>query len=478
MTNSAAEHQENWATREAAAEDLVPVAGRLARTNGVEARVNGRPIARQSANDILVAHAEAGRSGQALEVTETLAMLQVVEALEPGAAALDVAGLQKAYKDSGSSDLEGFLREQLAEVAGQAGAEKKTQDVVLYGFGRIGRLLARILVAQDHGTGLQLRAVVVRKGKAANDLVKRADIFASDSVHGQFDGTVELDEANEVLHLNGTAVKMIYASSPSEVDYTAHGITDAVVIDNTGVWRDAEGLSQHLQAKGVKRVVLTAPGKGDMVNVVTGVNDEMIGDAEIVSAASCTTNAITPVLKVLQDEYGIVGGHVETIHAYTNDQNLMDNYHKADRRGRAAAMNMVLTETGAAKAVSKALPELHGKLSGNAIRVPTPDVSMAVLNLTLGKAVDRDTLNALLEKASTSGPLADAIGYVDHPEIVSTDLVGDTHAGTVDGRATIAGGDERVVVYVWYDNEYGYSCQVVRMVERMTGVAAPEFPKA
>ncbi|MFC0358693.1 MULTISPECIES: glyceraldehyde-3-phosphate dehydrogenase [Kytococcus] len=475
MTNSASEHQQKWAAQEGAAEDLVPVAGRLARTNGVDARVNGRSLARQSATGILGAHAEAGEGA---DVTETLALLQAVEGIEAGASVLDVVALQKAYKDSGSSDLEGFLREQLSEVAGQAGGEKKTQDVVLYGFGRIGRLLARILVGQDHGTGLQLRAVVVRKGKAANDLVKRADNFRVDSVHGPFDGTVEVDEAAETLHLNGTAVKVIYSNSPAEVDYTAHGITDAVVIDNTGVWRDAEGLSQHLQSKGVKRVVLTAPGKGDMVNVVTGVNDEMIGDAEIVSAASCTTNAITPVLKVLADEYGIVGGHVETIHSYTNDQNLMDNYHKADRRGRAAAMNMVLTETGAAKAVAKALPELKGKLSGNAIRVPTPDVSMAVLNLTLGKAVDRETLNKVLQDAAASGPLADAIGYVDHPEVVSTDLVGDTHAGTVDGRATIAGGDERVVVYVWYDNEYGYSCQVVRMVERMTGVELPAFPKA
>ncbi|SNC71974.1 glyceraldehyde 3-phosphate dehydrogenase [Kytococcus aerolatus] len=469
---TADDHRTTWLAREEAAEALAPLAGRLARTRGVDARISGRSLARLGTNEILALHAE-GRGGESLEVADTLTLLQAAEGIESGPVTLDVAALAEAA--SGSSDVEAFLREQLAGVSAEAG---KTQDVVLYGFGRIGRLLARILVGRDNGpAGLKLRAIVVRPGKAANDLVKRADIFRDDSVHGAFDGTVTVDEANETITLNGTVVKVIYSGSPTEVDYTAHGIQDAVVIDNTGAWRDAEGLSQHLQAKGVKRVVLTAPGKGDMVNVVHGVNDEMIGDAEIVSAASCTTNAITPVLKALNDEYGIVGGHVETVHAYTNDQNLMDNYHKSDRRGRAAAMNMVLTETGAAKAVSKALPELQGKLTGNAIRVPTPDVSMAVLNLTLGREVEREELNRLLEDAATTGPLAMAIGYQDHPELVSTDLVGDTHAGTVDGRATITSGD-RAVVYVWYDNEFGYSCQVVRMVELMTGVQAPVVPQA
>ncbi|CAN0606423.1 unnamed protein product, partial [Ectocarpus sp. 12 AP-2014] len=169
----------------------------------------------------------------------------------------------------------------------------------------------------------------------------------------------------------------IYADSPDTIDYTEYGINNAIVVDNTGVWRDEEGLSQHLKSKGVAKVVLTAPGKGSLKNIVAGINGEDIdaGDT-IISAASCTTNAIVPPLKAIDDEYGIVSGHVETVHAFTNDQNLIDNYHKADRRGRSAPLNMVITETGAAKAVAKVLPKLNGKLTGNAIRVPTPNVSM------------------------------------------------------------------------------------------------------
>jgi glyceraldehyde 3-phosphate dehydrogenase len=181
------------------------------------------------------------------------------------------------------------------------------------------------------------------------------------------------------------------------------------------------------------------------------------------------------VLKVINDAYGVEYGHVETVHSYTNDQNLIDNFHKGDRRGRSAAMNMVITETGAAKAVSKALPELEGKLSGNAIRVPTPDVSMAILNLTLNKAVDRDTLNKVLRDASLKSNLRNQIDYIESPEVVSTDFVGSNRAGIVDGLATIANG-KNIILYVWYDNEYGYSHQVVRVIQELAGLHPPKFP--
>ncbi len=206
-----------------------------------------------------------------------------------------------------------------------------------------------------------------------------------------------------------------------------------------------------------------------------GINHTDIGaDDKIISAASCTTNAIVPVLKAVNDQYGIVNGHVETVHSYTNDQNLIDNFHKGSRRGRSAPLNMVITETGAATAAAKALPVLKGKLTGNAIRVPTPNVSMAILNLNLEKATTREEINEYLRQMAMHSDLQKQIDFVSSQEVVSTDFVGSRHAGVVDAEATICN-DNRVVLYVWYDNEFGYSCQVVRVMEDMAGVNPPAF---
>jgi glyceraldehyde 3-phosphate dehydrogenase len=311
--------------------------------------------------------------------------------------------------------------------------------------------------------------------------MKRASLLRRDSVHGSFQGTITVDEDANTILANGTRIQVIYSDDPTTVDYTACGIEDAIVVDNTGRWRDRAGLSQHLQCPGVSRVLLTAPGKGDLPNIVAGINEHLIsrdgaGDETILSAASCTTNAIVPVLKAVNDEYGIVGGHVETVHSFTNDQNLIDNFHKGERRGRSAALNMVLTETGAAKAVAKALPELEGKLTGNSIRVPTPNVSMAILNLTLKRSTSPDEINTFLRRTSLHSALHKQLDYIDSPEVVSTDFVGSQYAGIVDGRATITA-DDRVVLYVWYDNEFGYSCQVVRVLESMARVHPPAFPR-
>ena len=223
-------------------------------------------------------------------------------------------------------------------------------------------------------------------------------------------------------------------------------------------------------------MILTAPGKGDIPNVVAGVNNDLITPAEqIFSAASCTTNAIVPVMKAINDRFGIVHGHMETCHSYTNDQNLIDNYHKASRRGRSAPLNMVITETGAAKAVAKVIPELAGKLTGNAIRVPTPNVSLAILNLELAQPVTVEEINSYLRGISLNSPLQNQIDYTNSPEVVSSDFVGSRHAGIIDSLATIADGN-RCVIYVWYDNEFGYSCQVVRMLQKMAGVELPGLP--
>ncbi|WP_458527186.1 glyceraldehyde-3-phosphate dehydrogenase, partial [Onishia taeanensis] len=318
--------------------------------------------------------------------------------------------------------------------------------------------------------------VVRGRGDLAKDLEKRASLLRRDSVHGPFSGTISVDHDNRALIVNGNYIKVIYANDPSEIDYTAYGIDNAIVVDNTGMWRDEEGLGQHLACKGVAKALLTAPGKGDVKNVVYGINHTDIArDDRIVSAASCTTNAIVPVLKALNDKFGIEHGHVETVHSYTNDQNLIDNYHKGDRRGRSAPLNMVLTETGAAKAVAKALPELSGKLTGNAIRVPTPNVSMAILNLNLHQNTDAEALNDYLRRMAIHSPMQKQIDFVDSSEVVSSDFVGNRHAGIVDAKATIAEG-KNAVLYVWYDNEFGYSCQVVRILQHMSNVSFLAFP--
>lgn len=388
-----------------------------------------------------------------------------------GVALADTLAFAKALVDHGlentSLDIVQAIKAQKSANEFDSGSQIKATDVVLYGFGRIGRILARLLMSRPASeSGLQLKAIVVRPA-GEGDLAKRASLLERDSVHGWFNGSVQVDTTNNGIIVNGRFIKVIYASDPSEVDYTAHDINDAIVIDNTGKWKDEAGLGKHLTSKGIKKVLLTAPAKGEIKNIVYGVNHDTIGGDTIVSAASCTTNAITPTLKVLHDEYGIVHGHMETIHAFTNDQNLVDNHHKADRRGRAAPLNMVMTSTGAASAVSKAIPELKGKLSGNAIRVPTPNVSLAILNLNFEKSVgDAKAINAFIQSKAQSEQWQAQIDYSDSPEAVSTDFVGSEKVAIFDAKATIAT-DNRATLYVWYDNEMGYSTQVIRVAEEM-----------
>ena len=472
-----------WIDREALAEAMIPLIGHLYRNNNVVTSIYGRGLINRSVIALLKAHRFA-RHRQADEaelcVNETHQILTTMADMNLGAASVDLGKVVAKFKAEGNGrSLDQFVRDELAEVAGKrntTGVHKGT-DVVLYGFGRIGRLLARILIEKTGGgDGLRLRAIVVRKG-ADNDLVKRASLLRRDSVHGPFEGTIHIDAENNTITANGNLIQVIYSNDPSSVDYTQYGIENALLVDNTGKWRDAEGLGQHLKCPGVARVVLTAPGKGELKNIVHGINHgDITADDKIVSAASCTTNAIVPVLKAVNDQYGIVNGHVETVHSYTNDQNLIDNFHKGSRRGRSAALNMVITETGAATAAAKALPVLKGKLTGNAIRVPTPNVSMAILNLNLEKATTREEINEYLRQMAMHSDLQKQIDYVNSQEVVSSDFVGSRHAGVVDAEATICS-DNRVVLYVWYDNEFGYSCQVVRVMEDMAGVNPPAFPR-
>jgi|TARA_R110001606_G_scaffold39534_3_gene108925 glyceraldehyde 3-phosphate dehydrogenase len=474
---------QEWQGNEALAEQMIPLVGQLYRQNNVVATMFGRSLIKRSVIRILKDHRFVRKiEGTELSVEDTYPIVKGMVALNLGPAHVDVGKLAVMFKNQGGGDVEAFLRKELQEIIDgyQPGASTgEPQDVVLYGFGRIGRLLARVMVEKAGGGNLlRLRAIVVRgRGDVAKDLEKRASLLRRDSVHGPFDGTIMVDAEARTLTVNGNVIQVIYADSPSEIDYTQYAIDNAVIVDNTGIWRDEEGLGQHLKCKGAAKALLTAPGKGDIKNIVYGINHESIGDGDlIVSAASCTTNAIVPVLKVLNDEYGVVNGHVETVHAYTNDQNLIDNYHKGDRRGRSAALNMVLTETGAAKAVSKALPELEGKLTGNAIRVPIPNVSMAILNLTLDKTTDSVALNDYLRRMSIESAYQKQIDFVDSAEVVSSDFVGNRHAGIVDAKATIANG-HHAVIYVWYDNEFGYSCQVVRILQQMSNVRFLKLPR-
>ena len=267
------------------------------------------------------------------------------------------------------------------------------------------------------------------------------------------------------------------SDNPSKIDYKKYGIKKATVVDNTGVWRDEEGLKQHTRNPSVEQVILTAPGKGKVKNIVFGINDEKVkSDDKILAAASCTTNAIAPVLKLVDDNFKIVNGHIETVHAYTNDQNLIDNYHPSDRRGRSAALNLVITDTGAAKAVSEVLPELKGKLTANAIRVPTPNVSLAILNLTLKRGVGVDEINDCFRKAAFRSKLRETIDYTNSIDAVSSDFYSNEFAVVYDSQATISN-FSNVTIYCWYDNEYGYTKQVVRLLKKVIGAELTRYPK-
>jgi glyceraldehyde 3-phosphate dehydrogenase len=421
-----------WTEREAVAEAMIPIIGSLNRKNDVIASVYGRPIINRSVVTILKAHRFVRQVEQEeLSVNATAPILKLLDSYNLGPARIDIGKLAVKYARKGAGrSLDEFLRAELADVIDKYDEKaaalrvSHAQDVVLFGFGRIGRLLARIMLEKaGGGFNLRLRAIVVRKGKAANDLEKRASLLRRDSVHGPFQGTIIVDEAHNAIIANGNYIQVIYADAPDNIDYRAFGIRNAIVIDNTGVWRDRDGLERHLKSKGASRVLLTAPGKGDIKNIVFGINNHEIRDSDLIlSAASCTTNAITPVLKAINDRFGIRDGHLETVHAFTNDQNLIDNYHKGSRRGRSALLNMVITETGAAKAVARALPALAGKLTGNAIRVPIPNVSLAILNLTLGKAVSVGEINDYMRDISLHSDLQKQIDFTSSSEVVSSDL--------------------------------------------------------
>ncbi|PJE79323.1 Glyceraldehyde-3-phosphate dehydrogenase-like protein [invertebrate metagenome] len=472
---------DKWNERTAMAESMIPMAGSLYRNHHVVTLLYGRTITNRSVTDILKSHRFVRQIiGREISVQDTLPILEIISSLALSPCRIDIGKLATGYHSSNKQEsLRSYVTDQLESIIlshlHKSLQRPEGQDVVLYGFGRIGRLLARLLIEQTGGNGLNLKAVVVRKGAAENDLKKRASLLRRDSVHGSFQGTITMDEENQILHVNGTSIRFIYSDAPKAIDYKQYGIHDAIIVDNTGRWRTEETLGQHLACPGAARVLLTAPGKGNIQSIVYGVNHRLVGDDKLLSAASCTTNAITPVLKALNDQFGIRRGHLETIHSYTNDQNLIDNYHKGSRRGRSAVLNMVITETGAASAVSKALPELAGKLTGSAIRVPTPNVSLAILNLDLKQSASKEIINGYLRDMALHSDMQGQIDFVNSLEVVSSDFVGNRKAGIVDSQATIVT-DNHCILYIWYDNEFGYSCQVNRLLRLMGGIELPALP--
>jgi glyceraldehyde 3-phosphate dehydrogenase len=470
----------DWKKREALAEAMIPLIGRLYRAN-VVTYCYGRALYNQSVTQIMKTHRYVRQVAEnELSEFESYPILESLAQLDLGPSHVDVGKLAtKFMEESATSSITPieFTRRECAEVVGRHVLPiAQPQDIVLFGFGRIGRLMARLLIEKTgSGAQLRLRAIVVRKG-SDGDLVKRASLLRRDSVHGGFQGTIRVDLDNSCIIANGNVIKVIYASNPADIDYESYGITNAIIVDNTGVWRDSKGLGAHLKSNGAAKVILTAPGKDDVKNIVSGVNStDLLFEDSIVAAASCTTNAIVPVLKAVTDEFGLEHGHMETVHSYTNDQNLIDNYHKKNRRGRAAPLNMVITETGASKAVVKLLPDLAGKLTGNAIRVPTPNVSLVIMNLTLQRETSKAELDQFLRDTALHSPMQRQIDYTNSPDAVSSDFVGSRHACIVDGSATLVDG-RHIVMYVWYDNEFGYACQVLRLVQKWAGISYPLIP--
>ncbi len=465
-----------WIEYEKAAIELISIVGQLWFDKSVELIIFRNQLVDRSASEILNLHQYAKNIvKQSINITDTLDLSKELLKLDLAPSRIDIGKLNAEWlkEKTDYTNKADFVTTKLNSYIGLDKRTMKAKDVVLYGFGRIGRLAARELISQaGKGEQLRLKAIVTRSN-SDEDIAKRADLLRVDSVHGPFPGTIIEDFANKALIVNGHTIKMIAANSPESIDYESYGIKDALIIDNTGVSRDREGLSLHLKSKGINQVLLTAPGQGNIPNVVFGVNHETLNleKEQIFSAASCTTNAIVPVLQVIENSLGIERGHIETIHSYTNDQNLLDNFHKKYRRGRSAALNLVITETGADKAVAKVIPGLAGKLTGNAVRVPTPDVSLAILSLTIKKDTTKDGVNALLRDAALSGDLVEQIQYSYFNELVSTDLVGNPCASIVDSPATIVSHDHKnVVLYVWYDNEYGYTRQVMRLAKHLADV--------
>ncbi len=464
-----------WIKDEKTGFEFIEVTGKLFYDKNIELVLFRSQLIDRSASVILYKHAYSHNTvGRALKISDSLLLARSIYKLDIPPAKIDIGRLNFEWGEEKQnySDSDEFILDKLKEIAGKKARFIKPRDVILYGFGRIGRLLAREFIIQGNGEQLRVRAIVTRSNEP-EDVKKRSALFRHDSIHGPFRGVAIENPEEHSIHINGHEVLFLATKNPEEINYEDYGIHDAVLIDNTGVFRDREGLSRHLKAKGVSKVIVTAPGKGDIPNIVFGVNHESVNLKEeaVISASSCTTNAIVPALKVIEEKVGILKGHVESIHSYTNDQNLLDNFHSKPRRGRSAPLNMVITSTGAGSAAAKAIPSLKGKITANAVRVPTANVSLAIISLTLKEEVTKEKLNSILREAALKGDLVEQIRYSASSESVSSDYIGDSCACIIDSPSTQVSQDGKsIVIYLWYDNEFGYSIQVIRLVNYIAEV--------
>ena len=463
----------DWVNKEKSGVDLLNSVGTLMYDKGIELVLFRKHILEIGVSELMnyfsYANNIVGRENNV--ETATLLASEMLK-MDLAASKIDIGLLTAEYIEENATNANVFLSEKLSHIVGSTENANRAKDVILFGFGRIGRLAARELIKQaGKGQQLRLKAIVVRKLTDAQ-IIKRADLLRNDSVHGSFKGVVDVDLENKSMIVNGQVIKFIDGGNPEDIDYTQHGIEDALLIDNTGAFTDKEALSRHLQSKGVSKVLLTAPGKG-IPNIVYGINSSGLDleNTDIFSAAICTTNCIAPILHIVENKYGVNKGHLETVHSYTNDQNLLDNMHSKPRRGRSAAINMVITSTGAGKAVTKVIPSLEGKLSANAVRVPTPNVSLAILKLTLNNSTSVADMNMTMREAALHGDLVNQINYQVETDLVSSDIIGNTCCSVFDSNATIVTGDgEDTVLYIWYDNEFGYTKQVIRLAKQIAKV--------
>ncbi|HPV15214.1 MAG TPA: type I glyceraldehyde-3-phosphate dehydrogenase [Candidatus Cloacimonadota bacterium] len=328
-------------------------------------------------------------------------------------------------------------------------------NIAINGFGRIGRLVLRAFLRQHQ----DIRVAAINDLTDAKTL---AYLLKYDSVHGVYEGDVSHSENS--ITVDGKEIRIFSEKDPEALPWYDLGVK--IVIEATGVFNTKAGASKHLAA-GAEKVILTAPGKDDVdATIVMGVNHtDLSGEHRIVSNASCTTNCLAPIAKVLHDNFGIIGGLMTTIHSYTNDQKILDLPHKDLRRARAAALSMIPTSTGAAKAIGLVIPELKGKLDGLAVRVPTPDGSLVDLSVNLTREVNTEEIKAAM-KTAASGPMKGYLMYSEDP-IVSVDIVGNTHSSIFDSLSVYTKGNMAKVL-AWYDNEYGYSCRVVDLLKYMS----------
>ena len=462
----------NWIDNEKIAANLLNLIGQLMYDKGIEIVLFRQNILDVGVTELmrLLSYAE-NVIERKIELETALILAQEITDMELPPSKLDLGLLTAEFHEDNSTNHRLFLETKLQKVI-NSNSNFSPRDVVLFGFGRIGRLAARELIRQaGKGQQMRLKAIVVRN-ITDEQIMKRANLLRNDSVHGSFKGIVDVDLEKRIIIVNGQIIHLIDGSNPDSIDYEKYGINNALLIDNTGVFKSKEALSCHLKSKGIKKVLLTAPGT-EIPNIVYGINNKEIDvdKTDIFSAASCTTNCIAPILKIVNDKYEIVNGHLETVHSYTNDQNLLDNMHKKPRRGRSAAINMVITTTGAGNAVTKVIPSLEGKLTANAVRVPTANVSLAIMRLKIKEKTNLEEVNNIIREAALKGNLVNQINYQIDPDLVSTDIVGNSCCSVFDSQATIVtkeGYD--IVLYVWYDNEFGYTKQVIRLAKQISKV--------